>query len=79
MNTILKRCYLQILDRINLTKHITIALVVGTVLNIINQFDSIIHLQFQNIAYIKAVITFIVPFAVSVYSAATIKTIENKK
>ncbi len=77
MNDIIKKCYLQIVDRINLTKHITIALIVGTILNLINQFDPLIHLQFQKIDYIKAVITYIVPFAVSVYSAATISKIER--
>lgn len=78
MNIIIRRCYFQIIDKTNLTKHFIIALVVGTVLNIINQFDSIIRLQFQNIDYLKAVITFFVPFAVSVYSAASIRKIETK-
>lgn len=78
MNRIIMNCYYQICNKLNLGKHIKIALVVGIVLNIINQFDFIIHLQFQNINYLKASITFFVPFAVSVYSAATIKNIEYK-
>jgi hypothetical protein len=55
-----------------LLKHIKIAFFVGTILNLISQFEAIIILNFGEINILKAIITFVVPFSVSIYSAATI-------
>ncbi len=49
-----------------------ISLVVGTILNIINQGDYIFNMMYENINYFKLVLTYIVPFCVSTYTAITI-------
>ena len=72
-------CSAQVKDRIKLSKHIRIALFVGIILNLINQFDPLVQLEFSKINFVKAFITFLVPFAVSVYSAATINNSEKEK
>ena len=56
-----------------LIKSIKIALVVGTILNFINQGDKLINLDFENINYFKSLLTYIVPFIVSSYTALSIK------
>lgn len=71
-------CYREVLNKINFKKHLIIAVVVGTLLNSINQFDILIGFDFGKINFLKIIITFIVPFSVSIYSAATINN-ETKK
>lgn len=53
-----------------LKKHAATAAVVGILLNLINQWNLIISFKIGEIEYYKIVLTFIVPFAVSIYSAA---------
>ncbi|WP_143145159.1 nitrate/nitrite transporter NrtS [Arcobacter sp. LA11] len=50
-----------------------IALVVGIILNFINQGEKLIILDFQNINLFKFFLTFTVPFCVSMYTAITMK------
>jgi len=52
---------------------IKIALIVGIILNIINQGDYIFSLEFEKINIYKAILTFFVPFFVSMYTAITMK------
>lgn len=63
----------QISTKKLLRKYLKIAIFVGIILNIVNQFSVITSLQFQELQLLKTVLTFFVPFAVSVYSAATIE------
>jgi hypothetical protein len=56
-----------------LIKAIKIALIVGIILNLINQGDKIFILAFEEINYYKFFLTFIVPFSVSMYTAITMK------
>lgn len=56
-----------------ITKALRISLVVGIILNIINQGELIITLDFANISFLKIFLTFMVPFCVSMYTAITIK------
>lgn len=49
-----------------------IAIVVGTVLNIINQGDFIFNMMFENINFFKLGLTYLVPFCVSTYTAIAI-------
>lgn len=70
-------CYREILIRLHLKKHIVIALFVGSMLNLLNQFDAISNLNFVNLNVFKVVITYLIPFSVSVYSAATINQQEK--
>jgi len=74
----LQACFLQLLNKLKLIKHIRIALFVGTILNLINQFNKIIGFRFDEIHYVKLFITYLVPFLVSVYSAATVNTTIGK-
>lgn len=71
-------CLPQIKNKIKFKRHINIALFVGTILNLINQFDSITRFSFYDFNIPKAVITYCVPFLVSVYSAATFNNQEVK-
>lgn len=56
-----------------LVKAIKIALVVGIILNFINQGERIVILAFEDINYYKFFLTFIVPFSVSMYTATSMK------
>jgi hypothetical protein len=71
MKNIFHICLPQLKDNLNLFRHLKIALVVGTVLNLINQFNPIINLDYTQFNLIKGTITYLVPFLVSIYSAAT--------
>jgi len=62
----------QLSNRARLNKHIKTALLVGIILNLINQGQYLIRLDFVELNYFKFILTFFVPFAVSVYSAATV-------
>ena len=46
------------------------ALVVGTVLGLINHFDGIIHLRLTSREILQILLTFLVPFGVATYPAA---------
>lgn len=48
-------------------------LIVGVILNLINQGSEIVGLQFGQINYPKFFLTFMVPFSVSIYSSTTTK------
>jgi len=50
-----------------------IAFFVGIILNIINQGDLIFSLKFEEINIFKALLTFTVPFCVSMYTAVSMK------
>lgn len=66
--------YFSILcDQELIIKSLKIALVVGTLLNIINQGDTLFALDFGNIDYIKTLLTYMVPFMVSSYTAVSMK------
>ena len=61
-------CYKEIL-----IKSSKISLIVGTLLNIINQGEIIFALDFESINYTKSLLTYMVPFLVSTYTAVTMK------
>lgn len=50
-----------------------VAIVVGVILNIINQGYEMIHLEFDKINYNKFILTFLVPYLVSTYSSVMAK------
>ncbi len=56
-----------------LVKASKIALVVGIILNLINQGEEILNLNMQEVNTYKLVLTFIVPFCVSMYTAVSMK------
>jgi len=59
-------------DSQTITQSIKISIVVGTILNIINQGDFIFNMMFDSINYFKLFLTYLVPFCVSTYTAITI-------
>ncbi len=65
---ILKTLY----DSHTINQSVKIALVVGTVLNIINQGDFIFNMMYESINYFKLLLTYCVPFCVSTYTAIAI-------
>jgi len=60
-------------DKNIVSKAIKIALIVGVILNLINQGEYLIHLDFANINFFKLGFTFLVPFCVSTYTAISMK------
>ena len=62
-----------ILDRQLLYKALIISVVVGTILNFINQGDLILAMEFERMNQTKAALTYLVPFLVSTYTAVTLK------
>ena len=56
-----------------LKKALSIALVVGTILNIINQGDYLFRMMFEELNFFKMALTYCVPFLVSAYTAASMK------
>ncbi len=56
-----------------LTRALKIAIVVGIILNMINQGDRIFAFDVENISFFKMGLTFCVPFCVSMYTAISMK------
>lgn len=54
------------------SKALKIALVVGTILNLINQGDALIAWEMEKISFGKLLLTYCVPFLVSTYTAVSI-------
>jgi len=50
-----------------------VAIIVGTALNLINQWESIIALDISSISFTKLLLTYIVPFSVTIYTATVMK------
>jgi len=59
------------------TRAIKVSLLVGTALNLINQGDNILLLNMENLSIIKLILTYIVPYTVTTYTA-TVMNIEFK-
>ena len=64
-------------DRATLIGGVKVALVVGTVLNFINQGDRLLSMRFDEVVWWKVGLTYLVPFCVSVYSAARIRMLKR--
>ncbi|DAB29229.1 MAG TPA: hypothetical protein CFH84_10640 [Sulfurimonas sp. UBA12504] len=50
-----------------------VALVVGSALNLINQGESLMLLDFANVNFMKLFLTYIVPYSVTTYTATALK------
>ena len=50
-----------------------VSLLVGSVLNLINQGDVLVTLVYENIHILKLLFTYLVPFSVTTYTATTLK------
>lgn len=60
-------------DTRSLNSSLKTAVVVGIVLNVINQGDHILSLRLDQINWIKFALTFLVPFLVATYASAVTK------
>ena len=60
-------------DRSLLITAVKVALVVGVILNLINQGNAFINFDFTHLDITKFILTFFVPFGVSAYSSAKIR------
>lgn len=63
----------------DITNCLKVAIIVGTILNLINQWDVLINLAFDKVNYYKFVLTYLVPFGVSVYSTIVAKPGNEKE
>ncbi|RPH28784.1 MAG: hypothetical protein EHM93_18340 [Bacteroidales bacterium] len=61
------------LEKQTVSRAIKICLIVGTILNIINQGRVIINGDWQNISAVRMLLTYSVPYCVSTYSSAMAK------
>jgi len=57
---------------------IKVALVVGVILNLINQGEKLIALDFKHLNFLKLIITFSVPYMVSTYASVKVKLQKQK-
>lgn len=57
------------MNRKNIYRALLVALVIGTVLNLINSYDVFMEGQFTNRNILRIMLTYITPFCVSLYSS----------
>ena len=57
------------MNRKNISTALLVALVIGTVLNLINSYDVFMEGHFTNRNILRIVLTYITPFCVSLYSS----------
>ena len=57
------------IQRTSILGGLKVAIIVGAVVNLINQGDHLLGLQFAQVSWPKLLVTFCVPFLVSVYNA----------
>jgi hypothetical protein len=62
-------------DRSTVLGGLGIAAVVGTLLNAINQGDRLLALRLDDVVWWKVALTYLVPFLVSVFSAARVRMV----
>ena len=61
------------LEKEILWSSIKVAFIVGLILNLINQGDKLVLLNFKELALGKLLLTFIVPYLVSTYASVRVK------
>lgn len=54
-----------------------VALVVGCILNMINQGNHLVSMSFESINWFKLGLTFTVPYMVSTYASVRVKMVES--
>ncbi len=56
-----------------INRALKVSLIVGTTLNLINQGESLVALEFANLSFIKLGLTYLVPYGVTTYTATAMK------
>jgi len=62
-----------ILEKDVVISSLKVALVVGSILNLINQGNAILDLNVNHINWFKLILTFMVPYMVSTYASVRVK------
>ena len=57
------------MNKKNITTALLVAIVIGSVLNLINSYDVFVEGDFSGKNIIKIMLTYIIPFSVSLYSS----------
>ena len=57
--------------RRNISTAIIVAVVVGSLLNLVNSYDVLIEKDYSGKNFLKIILTYITPFCVSLYSSST--------
>ena len=70
MTTIKRACHFALTDGVP-TRSLYVALIVGTVLNVINQGDALLGTAPLN--WVKIILTYIVPYCVCTYGAVSFR------
>jgi len=52
---------------------LSVAIVIGSLLNIINQGEALIHLDIAGVDFVKFFLTYLVPYGVASYTAVALK------
>jgi len=68
MDKSLKECLFR---KKTIQKGITLSIIIGSILNIINQGDFIFSYHWEKVNFFKLCLTYLTPFLVSVYSTTT--------
>ncbi len=58
------------LEKCSVKENLKIAIIVGTILNLINQGPALLHLNFLHLSWSKFTLTYCVPYFVATYSAS---------
>ena len=61
------------LSKTVVNRALKVSLIVGTILNLINQGSSIINLDIESLHLIKLALTYLVPYSVTTYTATAMK------
>lgn len=56
-----------------LKRALKVSLIVGTTLNLINQGNSLVTLEYSHVSFIKLGLTYLVPYLVTTYTATAMK------
>lgn len=75
---ILKICK-TIFEKEIVISSLKVAMIVGIILNLINQGEILFSFQFEKINWYKLVLTFVVPYLVSTYAAVRVRLIDEKE
>lgn len=68
------KLYCQIVLSSNIVKRaLKVSLIVGSILNIINQGEALSSFDLNSINFVKFVLTYFVPYAVTTYTATALK------
>lgn len=65
------------MERATVVGGLKVAGVIGTLLNVINQGDRLLALRFDDVVWLRVALTYLVPYCVSVFSAARIRVVDR--